>query len=70
MEDGIALLDATARAEFAERWPDAWTRIEARRAFMADELGITCTRDVLPFSNIAAWLPPFWLSPEQAMVME
>ena len=69
IEDGIALLDQNGRAEFAERHPAAWQRIEARRAFLSDVIGIHPKPDVLPLSNIAGWLPPFWLSPRQAMAM-
>ena len=69
IEDGIALADDALRHEFAARFPEAWTRIEARRAFMADELGIRLKPEVLPFSNIPAFLPPFWLSRDQAMTV-
>lgn len=69
IEDGIALLDEAGRAEFSEKYPKAMTRIQQRRAFMADQLGIHLKPDCLPFSNIAGWLPPFWLSPDQAMTM-
>jgi hypothetical protein len=30
-------------------------------------LGMQLKPDVLPFSNIPAYLPPFWRSPQQAM---
>ncbi len=63
IEDGIALIDARGRAEFAERYPQAWQRIAARRAFMAEVLGIHLKPEVLPFSNLAGWLPPFLLAP-------
>jgi hypothetical protein len=69
MEDGIALVDDRGRAEFAERWPDAWQRILSRREFMREELGIHPHQDLLPFSNLASWLPPFWLTPKMAMSM-
>jgi len=69
LEDGIALADASLRAAFAERFPDAWTRIQARRRFMADELGIELHPDVLPFSNLPAYLPPFLLRPDRAMTL-
>ena len=36
IEDGIALADASLREAFAGAHPEAWSRIEARRAFMAD----------------------------------
>jgi hypothetical protein len=68
MEDGVALLDERGRQEFAERYPSAWDRIEARRAFMADTLGVRLKPEVLPFSNIPAYLPPFLLSPHRALV--
>jgi hypothetical protein len=69
IEDGIALADAPLRAEFAARFPEAWARIEARRAFMRDRLGIRLKPEVLPFSNIPAYLPPFLLRPGWAMTM-
>ena len=36
---------------------------------MTDVLGIKPRPEVLPFSNLAAWLPPFWLNPAMAMTM-
>ncbi len=69
IEDGIALADAALRAEIAIRHPAMWARIEARRAFMADALGIRLHPDVLPFSNIPAYLPPYLLRPGMAMTV-
>ncbi len=68
IEDGIALLDDRGRAEFAERHPEAWARIMARRAFMADHLGIRLKPEVLPFSNLQGYLPPFILAPGRVLV--
>ncbi|HSS35682.1 MAG TPA: hypothetical protein VLR93_05360, partial [Patescibacteria group bacterium] len=56
VEDGVALADATLRDALRARYPGAWTRIEARRTFMADVLGIDLHPDVLPFSNLPACL--------------
>jgi len=67
IEDGIALADESLRAEMAATFPGVWARIEARRAFMRDVLGIQLKPEVLPFSNMPAYLPPFWLAPGQAM---
>ena len=67
IEDGIALLDAAGRDAFREKYPDAWKRIEARRAFMGDVLGIRLKPEVLPFSNLAAALPPFILAPQRVL---
>jgi hypothetical protein len=69
IEDGIALADQTLRASFARMYPAAWERIQARRLFMNDALGIDLHPDVLPFSNIPAWLPPFLLRPDRVMTM-
>jgi Xaa-Pro aminopeptidase len=69
IEDGIVLADAALRAELAEHFPDASARIEARRAFMARSLGIELHPDVLPLSNIPAYLPPFLLRPDRVMVV-
>lgn len=69
IEDGIALADETLRVDLQRRYPEAWARIVARRSFMIDTLGIRLKPEVLPLSNIAAWLPPFWLSPHMAMAM-
>lgn len=67
IEDGIALLDEAGREEFAARFPEAWARVQARRACMREALGIALKPEVLPFSNIPAYLPPYWLTPEKAM---
>ncbi|HET7521528.1 MAG TPA: hypothetical protein VFK61_08340, partial [Candidatus Limnocylindria bacterium] len=61
---------AALRAELQVRFPDASRRIEARRAFMERVLGIGLHPDVLPFSNIPAFLPPFLLRPDRAMVLD
>jgi len=69
IEDGVALLDEKGRDEFAERYPAAWNRIQARRAFMAEVIGIKLKPEVLPFSQIPAYLPPCILAPNRAMVL-
>jgi hypothetical protein len=69
IEDGVALADASLRAAFAAAHPDAWGRIQARRRFMGEALGIDLHPDVLPFSNLAALLPPFLLRPDRAMTL-
>jgi len=63
IEEGVVLLDERGRDALRERYPGAWGRIEARRAFMADEIGIRLKPEILPLSNIPGCLPPFLLSP-------
>lgn len=69
IEDGIALADESLRDTFAASYPAAWERIQARRRFMGLVLGIDLHPDVLPFSNIPAYLPPFLLRPDRALTM-
>jgi hypothetical protein len=69
IEDGIALADAELRGELKAGYPEMWKRIETRRAFMTNTLGIRLKPEILPLSNLAAWLPPFWLTPGRAMAM-
>jgi hypothetical protein len=64
IEDGIALLDKDGRDRLRAEFPDVWRRIEARRDFMADVLGIRLKPEVLPMSNLAGAMPPFWLNPD------
>ncbi|MGZ5353195.1 MAG: aminopeptidase P family N-terminal domain-containing protein, partial [Actinomycetota bacterium] len=66
---GIALADEGLRAAFAAAYPGAWGRIGERRNFMRESLGIELHPDVLPLSNIPAWLPPFLLRPERVMTL-
>ena len=68
IEGGLALADETLRAEFQARFPEAWGRIQARRRFMGGSLGIDLHQDVLPFSNLPAYLPPFLLRSDRVLV--
>jgi hypothetical protein len=69
IEDGIALADEGLRQELAARDPALWSRVEARRAFMREALGIEIHEEVLPLSNIPAWLPPFLLDTSRVMTL-
>jgi hypothetical protein len=67
VEDGVALADAGLRRELAEKHPDAWGRIQKRRRFMEDVLGIRLKEEILPFSNMPGVLRPYLLSPHLAL---
>lgn len=69
IEDGVALADASLRADLARNYPALWARVERRRGFMREALGIELHPDVLPLSNIPAFLPPFLLRPDLAMTL-
>jgi len=63
-EDTVALADEALRDELARDHAALWGRIETRRAFMRDELGLRLSPDILPLSVANAYLPPFWLDDE------
>jgi hypothetical protein len=67
VEDSLALADEALRAELAERFPDAWSRIQRRRRFMAAELRIELADEVLPFSDRQAAFAPALLSPAELL---
>ncbi len=69
IEDGIALADEKLRDEIANKYPEAWARIQARRKFMKEVIGISLKQEVLPFSNIPAYLPPYILSGENVLTV-
>ena len=69
IEDGLCLADGNLRGLLNDRYPETFGRMQARRDFMVDELGLRLAPEVLPFSNIPAYLPPFLLSPRMAMRM-
>ncbi len=68
-EDTVAIAGTRLRAELAERFPAVWERMQARRRFMTDALGIRLRPEVLPLSIAPAYLPPFWLDPELVCVV-
>jgi hypothetical protein len=68
IEDGIALADAELRASLAGSYPGAWQRIQQRRDMLQNTFGISLHEEVLPLSNTAGYLPPFWMAPQLAMV--
>lgn len=67
-EDGLAIADAELRADIAAQFPEVWARIEARRTFMKDQLGIDIDDSVLPLSNTPGYYAPAFLAPERVLV--
>ncbi|NLF02063.1 MAG: M24 family metallopeptidase, partial [Anaerolineales bacterium] len=69
-EDGVVLADRALRQALAAQYPDLWARCQARRAFMADVLGIPLPDEVLPLSNAPGLVPPFFLAPNTVLTLE
>ena len=58
-EDGILLADADMRKKIEAASPNAWKRIQERRRFMIDVLGIRLSEDILPTSDIPGVIFPY-----------
>lgn len=67
-ESGILLADEELRKEIAREYPAVWERIVKRRAYMQEVLGIRIHEDVLPTSMATAYLRPYLLKKEMALV--
>lgn len=70
IEDTVAVADGDLRDELRETFPMLWDRVARRREFVEGSIGIDLAPEVLPFSNIPAYLPPYLLSPGRAMRMD
>ena len=68
-EDGYATADVKLRDDLARNYPAMWGRVQARRAFMRDQLGLGLAEEVLPFSNCAGAVMPFLLSPATSLAL-
>jgi hypothetical protein len=69
-EDPVTFADVVLRSELKTRHPDCYTRIEARRSFMRDSLGIDVKPSILLLSSTPLYLPPFWLRPDHVLVRD
>jgi hypothetical protein len=67
-EDPVTFADKALRDELAKHYPDAFARIEKRRAFMRDQIGVELNPDILPLSATPLYLPPFWLKSNHVLV--
>ena len=66
-EDGIAIADEALRKELQEQYPDTWQRIQARRRYMTEELGISLKEEILPLSDLCGYLRPYLMNRDHAM---
>lgn len=67
MEEGYAIADQTLRNELARNHPQTWARIEARRAFLANQLNIHLHESALPLANTSGLIAPWGLSPRMVL---
>ena len=68
-EDSVVFADAALRAELASLYPAVHARIEVRRDFVRDEIGIALKPSILPLSHAPLALPPFWLASDRILTV-
>jgi len=66
-EECIALADAQLQQDIRKAYPSMWNRIETRRKYLREELGINLSEEVIPLSNSVAYLRPFFLKKNFAL---
>lgn len=66
-EGGVVLADEHLRAVIQNEYPEMWSRMQARRSYLIEEIGIQLSEEVLPMSNAAAYYRPFFLNKEAAL---
>lgn len=69
-EDPVTFADEALRTELAARHPECLARIEARRRFIRDGLGIDVKPSILPLSDTPLCLAPFWLAPDRLLTLD
>lgn len=67
-ESGVLLADEILREEIQTQYPELWRRVENRRRFLIETLGINISEEVLPTSNSTALCRPFLLKKDLALV--
>lgn len=69
-EEPIALADKSLRTELSQQYPDVWERIETRRTYIKEVIGIQLSDDILPLSDTVAFYTPFFLNKTLAYTKE
>lgn len=68
IEDGILIADESLRREIADQYPQIWERIQRRKSYMREVLGICLKEETLPLYETQGILNPYLLNKGYAMV--
>lgn len=69
-ESTVAIADEALRTEIKEKYPELWTRIQNRRAYMKNELNINLKEELLPMCSTLAYYRPFLLNTNKALALK
>lgn len=65
-EGGVVLADEELRSAIQSDYPEMWARMQVRRKYLIEEIGIDLSEEVLPMCNATAYYRPFFLNKEAA----
>jgi len=65
-EDGFCIADQSLCDELSQKYPAVWERMQQRRHYMFNEIGIRLRPEILPMSNISGYYRPYYLNRELA----
>ena len=66
-ESTIALADDALKEEIHLQYPDMWERMQKRRSYITEYLGIALSPDVLPMCGTVAYFRPYMLQKDAAL---
>lgn len=69
-ESTVLLADEDLRSEIGSQYPELWQRVEHRRAYIHDELGIDVPEELLPMCSTVAYLRPCLLDHQKALCLK
>lgn len=69
-ESTVAIADDALIREIEEKYPEMWARIKKRRSYMKEKLNIDLDPSLLPLASTLAYLRPFMLDKDTALVIE
>ena len=67
-ESGILIADEKLQNDIKAEYPGLWARIERRRAYIINVLGIHISKEILPTSIATAYCRPFMLNKKAALI--
>ena len=67
IEDGLIMANAETQRLFAEKYPESWKRILARRKIMKEHLNIQIGDELLPLSDLQGCLSPWTVDPHSVL---
>lgn len=66
-EGGVVIADEQLRKTIQTNYPEMWVRMQARRSYLIEEIGIALSEEVLPMCNATAYYRPFFLNKKAAL---